>query len=98
MPIKRHQINNYNIHNSLFDISKNTVRKLKTPLSSDSWKEYILTELNVDMSIAEYLFDNLVDENVLIFINIRKNESIYISDRLPQFKSYMWSEDIYKKL
>ncbi len=75
-------------------MAKDNVRLIKQPLSDKGWKNLISRELEIDIETSIIIFEQLIVDGVLIFTRTKNKKSIYINDRTPEFKKYMWSGNI----
>lgn len=94
MPIKRKQINQFDTWDRILSMAKDTIRLIQQPLTDLGWKNLIAKDLDIDIDTATHVIETLIEEGVLIFTRMRSNKAIYINDRTPEFKRYMWSDDI----
>lgn len=95
MPIKRKLAKEIDDDwNIVFSLAKNVVREVEQPLSDSGWKLLISREIEIDIEITTRVFEKLIEEGVLSFVRKRGKRTIYVNDRTPEFKRYMWSGDL----
>jgi hypothetical protein len=94
MPIKRKLAKEFNTWNRIIFMARDSVRIIQQPLTDQGWKNLISKELEIDIETSTRIFEELVEKGVLIFTRTRANRAIYINDRTPEFKRYMWSGDL----
>ena len=94
MPIKRKLVKEFDTWKRIVSLGKDAVRFIQYPLSDQGWKNLISKELEIDIETSIRIFEELVTEGILIFTRMRVNRPIYINDRTPEFKRYMWSGDL----
>lgn len=91
MPIKRKLAKQFNTWDRIISMSKEAVRIIQQPLTDKGWKHLISRELELDIEISVRIFEELITNGVLIFTRMKGKRAIYISDRTPEFKRYIWS-------
>ncbi len=96
MPIKRKQTKQFDTWDRIFSMGRDAVRLLQQPLTNQGWINYIAKEIEIGIENSTVIFEALVTDGTLIFVRMKSNEAIYINDRTPEFKRYMWSGDILK--
>ncbi len=94
MPIKRNLINQFDTWDRILSMAKDTIRLIQQPSTDLGWKNLIAKDLEIDIDTATRVIETLIEEGVLIFTRMRGKKAIYINDRTPEFKRYMWSGDI----
>ncbi len=94
MPIKRKLAKEFDIWKRIVFLGRNAVRLIQQPLSDQGWKNLISKELEIDIETSTHVFEDLITEGVLIFTRMHAKRAIYINDRTPEFKRYMWSGDL----
>ena len=96
MPIKRKLAKEFDTQKRIVSLGRDAVRRIQQPLSDQGWKSLISKELEIDIETSTSIFEDLVTEGILIFTRMHAKRAIYINDRTPEFKKYMWSGDILK--
>lgn len=96
MPIKRKLAKEFDTWKRIVSLGRDAVRLIQHPLSDQGWENLISKELEIDIETSTHVFEDLVTEGVLIFTRTHAKRAIYINDRTPEFKKYMWSGDILK--
>ena len=94
MPIKRKLVKQFDTWERVVSMARDSVRLIQQPLSDKGWCNLISKEIEIDMEMASRIFEELITNGVLIFTRMRRNRAIYINDRTPEFKKYMWSGDL----
>lgn len=94
MPIKRKLAKQFNTWDRIVSMARESVRIIQQPLTDQGWKNLISSELEIDIETADSIFEKLIVEGILIFTRMKSKKAIYINDRTPEFKRYMWSGDI----
>lgn len=94
MPIKRKLVKEFNTWDRIMSMATDAVRSIQQPLSNQGWHNLISKKIEVDMEMTSRIFEELITNGVLIFIRMKGNRVIYINDRTPEFKKYMWSGDL----
>lgn len=95
MPIKRKFAKQFEVWDIIVSLARDAVRELRQPLTSNGWKHLISRELEIDIETSIRIFEELVENGVLSFVRTRGKKAIYINDRTPEFKKYMWSGDLH---
>ena len=96
MPIKRKLAKEFDTWKRIISLGRDAVRLIQQPLSDQGWKSLISKELEIDIETCTRIFEDLVTEGILIFTRMHAKRAIYINDRTPEFKKYMWSGDLIK--
>jgi len=94
MPIKRSLAKQFKTWDKVISLAIDSVREIDQPLTDRGWKNLISRELEIDIETSTRIFEQLVENGVLNFVRTRGKKTIYINDRTPEFKKYMWSGDI----
>ena len=94
MPIKRKLAKQFNTWDRMVSLGVDAVRLIQYPLSNQGWNNLISKELEIDIETSVRIFEELVTKGVLIFTRMRQARAIYINDRTPDYKRYMWSSDL----
>ncbi len=94
MPIKRKLAKEFDTWKRIVSLGRDAVRLIQYPLSDQGWENLISKELEIDIETSIRIFEELVTEGILIFTRMRAKRAIYINDRTPEFKRYMWSGDL----
>ncbi len=94
MPIKRKLAKQFNTWDRVVSMARESIRIIQQPLTDQGWKNLISSELEIDIETANSIFEKLIIEGTLIFTRMKGKKAIYINDRTPEFKRYMWSGDI----
>lgn len=89
MPIKRRLAKEFNTWDRIISMAIEAIRIIHSPLSDEGWKHLISKELEIDLSTAGRVFEELITRNNLIFTRIRGKRSIYINDRTPESRRYI---------
>ena len=95
MPIKRKLAKQFNGWDTLVSISRDAIRLVQQPLTSHGWINLISRELEIDIEMANNIFLELLGDDLFLFVRMVDKKPIYINDRTPEFKRYMWFGDIY---
>ena len=95
MPIKRKLAKDFNTWDRIISMAIEAVRTIQQPLSSKGWENLLSKTLEIDLETSISIFEELVTRGILIFTRIRGKRSIYINDRTPEFKRYMWFGDLH---
>ena len=94
MPIKRKLAKDFNTWDRIMSMATEAVRTIQQPLSSQGWENLLSKTLEIDLETSVRIFEELVTRGTLIFTRIKGKRSIYINDRTPEFKRYMWFGDL----
>ncbi len=94
MPIKRKLAKQFDTWERIVIMARDAVRLIQQPLSQQGWFNLISKELEIDIEMSSRIFEELITNGVLIFTRMKNNRAIYINDRTPEFKRYMWYGDI----
>ncbi len=94
MPIKRKLAKQFETWDIIVSMSRDSVRKIQQPLTNQGWTNLISRELEIDIETSTRIFEELIIKGILIFTRMRGKKAIYINDRTPEFKRYMWSGDL----
>ena len=94
MTIKRNLVKQSIVWYTIISMCIDAVRLLQQPLTNKGWINYIAKEIEIGIENSTIIFEALVTEGVLIFTRMMANKAIYINDRTPEFKRYMWFDDV----